>query len=144
MLQGNVSYLEKWAELRGEGSSQGSSSLVQRGTTKGNPKQFQPPFRLGYSNDGPTPQLSLEKEGTRKKAEAQREASPVQRHICSPRCRGAMRLPGATHTLSRPASETAMPFELFIVSASFALCITASEFCHWKELAVAFKIVIFL
>lgn len=125
------------------GEKAGLEQSSSEGMTKGNPKQFQPPFRSGSSNDGPTPLLSLEKEEKRKKAEAQRGASPVQSHGCSLQCQG-QGIPRATHTLSWADLQTATPLELFTGSASFTLCFAASQFCHRKELAVAFKIVILL
>lgn len=117
------------------GEQPGLDQSSSEGMTKGNPKQFQPLFRSGSSNDGPTPLLSVEKEEKRKKAEAQGGASPVQSHGCSHGVKGQ-------DTLSWADLQTATPLELFI--ASFTLSFAASQFFHRKDLAVAFKIVILL
>lgn len=122
------------------GEQPGLEQSSSEGMTKGNPKQFQPLFRSGSSNDGPTPLLSLEKEKKRKKAEAQRGASPVQSQSCSRSVRG-QGIPRSMHALSWADSQT---LELFTASASFTLAFAAPQFCHSKDLAVAFKIVILL
>lgn len=117
------------------GEQPGLDQSSSEGMTKGNPEQFQPLFRSGSSNDGPTPLLSVEKEEKRKKAEAQGGASPVQSHGCSRGVKGQ-------DTLSWAGLQTATPLELFTASASFTLSFAASQFCHRKDLVVAFKIAI--
>lgn len=78
------------------GEQPGLYQSSSEGMTKGNPKQFQPLFRSGSYNDSPTPLLLVEKKEKRKKAEAQRGASPVQSQGCW-QCQGAGRPQGHAH-----------------------------------------------